>query len=219
MKKFIYLISPNKIDKNFYNSLKKVLSSNKVQYFQLRLKNQKKKKIIQISKKIKKITKFYNVKFIINDNHDLLKKIGADGCHLGQSDGNISMIKKRIKNKVLGITCHNSKKLAKKAKAMGASLFADKITADQADRWGLIWEAVPDDSFEQVWLSRASHLANGPTVAYGYLKDALKSSFDNDLDSQLSLEAKLQNHCGNTRDFQEGVLAFLQKRDAKFEGR
>ena len=106
-----------------------------------------------------------------------------------------------------------------KAKAMGASLFADKITADQADRWGLIWEAVPDDSFEQVWLSRANHLAKGPTVAYGYLKDALKSSFDNDLDSQLSLEAKLQNHCGNTRDFQEGVLAFLQKRDAKFEGR
>ena len=96
MKKFIYLISPNKINKNFYISLKKVLSSNKVKYFQLRLKKHKKKKIIQISKKIKKITKFYNVKFIINDNHDLLKKIGADGCHLGQSDGNISMIKKRI---------------------------------------------------------------------------------------------------------------------------
>ena len=106
-----------------------------------------------------------------------------------------------------------------KAKAMGASLFADKITADQADRWGLIWEAVSDESFEKVWLSRANHLANGPTVAYGYLKDALKNSFENDLDTQLSLEAKLQNHCGTTRDFQEGVLAFLQKRDAKFEGR
>ena len=106
-----------------------------------------------------------------------------------------------------------------KAKAMGASLFADKITADQADRWGLIWEAVPDDSFEKVWLSRANHLANGPTVAYGYLKDALKNSFENDLDTQLSLEAKLQNHCGTTRDFKEGVLAFLQKREAKFEGR
>ena len=106
-----------------------------------------------------------------------------------------------------------------KAKTMGASLFADKITADQADRWGLIWEAVPDDSFEQVWLSRANQLANGPTVAYGYLKEALKSSYDNDLNSQLSLEAKLQNKCGNTRDFQEGVLAFLQKRNAKFEGR
>ena len=106
-----------------------------------------------------------------------------------------------------------------KAKAMGASLFADKITATQADRWGLIWEAVPDQDFEKIWLSRANHLADGPTVAYGYLKEALKNSFENDLNSQLSLEAKLQNDCGNTRDFQEGVLAFLQKREAKFEGR
>ena len=124
MKKFIYLISPNKINKNFYNSLKKVLSSNKVQYFQLRLKNQKKKKIIQVSKKIIKITKFYKVKFIINDNHNLIKQIDADGCHLGQSDGNILKIRKRIKNKVLGVTCHNSKRLAKKAKAIGASYVA-----------------------------------------------------------------------------------------------
>ncbi|MEC7099691.1 MAG: thiamine phosphate synthase [Pseudomonadota bacterium] len=124
MKKFIYLISPNKIDKNFYNSLKKVLSSNKVQYFQLRLKNQKKKKIIQVSKKIIKITKFYNVKFVINDIHNLVKIIGADGCHLGQSDGNILKIRKRLKNKVIGVTCHNSKRLAKKAKAIGASYVA-----------------------------------------------------------------------------------------------
>ena len=124
MKKFIYLISPNKINKNFYISLKKVLSSNKVKYFQLRLKKLKKKRIIQISKKIIKITKFYNVKFIINDNYDLLKIIGVDGCHLGQTDGNISMIKKRAKNKFLGVTCHNSKRLAKKAKAMGASYVA-----------------------------------------------------------------------------------------------
>jgi 2-(1,2-epoxy-1,2-dihydrophenyl)acetyl-CoA isomerase len=99
-----------------------------------------------------------------------------------------------------------------KAKAMGASLFADKITANQADRWGLIWEAVPDEDFEKIWLSRANHLADGPTVAYGYLKEALKSSFENDLNSQLSLEAKLQNDCGNTRDFQEGVLAFFTEK-------
>ena len=124
MKKFIYLISPNKINKNFYNSLKKVLSSNKVKYFQLRLKNQKKKKLIQVSKKIIKITKFYNVKFVINDIHNLVKIIGADGCHLGQSDGNILKIRKRLKNKVIGVTCHNSKRLAKKAKAIGASYVA-----------------------------------------------------------------------------------------------
>ena len=124
MKKFIYLISPKKIDKNFYNSLKKVLSSNKVAYFQLRLKKQKNKELIQVSKKIIKITKFYNVKFILNDYHNLVKKVGADGCHLGQSDGNILKIRKRIKNKVIGVTCHNSKRLAKKAKAIGASYVA-----------------------------------------------------------------------------------------------
>ena len=124
MKKFIYLISPNKIDKNFYNSLKKVLNSNKVQYFQLRLKNQKKKKLIQVSKKIIKITKYYNVKFIINDNHNLVKIIGADGCHLGQSDGNILKIRKRLKNKVIGVTCHSSKRLAKEAIANGATYLA-----------------------------------------------------------------------------------------------
>ena len=112
MKKFIYLISPKKIDKNFYNSLKKVLSSNKVAYFQLRLKKQKNKELIQVSKKIIKITKFYNVKFIINDYHNLVKIVGADGCHLGQSDGNILKIRKRLKNKVIGVTCHSSKRLA-----------------------------------------------------------------------------------------------------------
>tara|TARA_B100001989_G_scaffold124844_1_gene88191 strand:- start:1417 stop:2019 length:603 start_codon:yes stop_codon:yes gene_type:complete len=124
LNKFIYLISPNKIDKNFYISLKKVLNSNKVKYFQLRLKNQKEKKIIQISKKIIKITRFYNVKFIINDRHNLVKRIDADGCHLGQSDGNILNIKKSLKKKVIGVTCHNSKKLANKAMANGASYVA-----------------------------------------------------------------------------------------------
>ena len=124
MKKFIYLISPSKIDKTFYISLKKVLSSNKVKYFQLRLKNQKEKKIIQISKKIIKITRFYNVKFIINDDHNLVNKIGADGCHLGQSDGNVLSIKKILKNKILGVTCHNSKRFAKNAEEDGASYVA-----------------------------------------------------------------------------------------------
>ena len=55
-------------------------------------------------------------------------------------------------------------------------MFADKISAEQADKWGLIWEAVSDETFEEVWHSRANHLANGPTIAYGYLKEALKSS-------------------------------------------
>lgn len=105
------------------------------------------------------------------------------------------------------------------AKAMGASLFAEKITAEQADKWGLIWEVVEDEAFEATWMARAAHLASGPTHAYSHLKHALRASPENSLDEQLALEAKLQNICGQSRDFKEGVLAFTEKREAKFEGR
>jgi 2-(1,2-epoxy-1,2-dihydrophenyl)acetyl-CoA isomerase len=105
------------------------------------------------------------------------------------------------------------------AKAMGAALFADKISAKQADDWGMIYEAVPDDRFDAHWRGRAAHLAKGPTAAYNALKLAIRSSFDNTLDEQLALEAKLQGKCGQTRDFKEGVVAFLEKRPAQYEGR
>lgn len=105
------------------------------------------------------------------------------------------------------------------AKAMGASLFAEKIQAKQAEQWGLIWEAVPDAVFEKTWKARAAQLATGPTVAYQNIKKALRQSLGNSLDEQLGLEARLQKECGQTRDFLEGVLAFSQKRSANFEGR
>jgi 2-(1,2-epoxy-1,2-dihydrophenyl)acetyl-CoA isomerase len=105
------------------------------------------------------------------------------------------------------------------AKAMGAALFADKITARQADDWGMIWEAVSDASFVDHWKSRALHLAKGPTAAYARVKQSIRASFDNDLEDQLALEAKLQGQCGQTRDFKEGVVAFLEKRPAQYEGR
>lgn len=105
------------------------------------------------------------------------------------------------------------------AKAMGAALFAEKITARQADDWGMIWEAVPEDKFAAHWRARAAHLANGPTKAYRYTKTAIRESWDNTLDGQLTVEAKLQGKAGITRDFKEGVIAFLEKRIAKFEGR
>jgi len=115
-KKFIYLISPNKIiNNNFYEDLIKVFKSKKVGFFQLRLKNTKMKNLVLIGKKVKKICKKFNVKFIINDNPFLAKILNADGCHLGQNDMDISKARIILKNKIIGITCHNSIKLAKDA--------------------------------------------------------------------------------------------------------
>ena len=85
-KKFVYLISPNKIkDNNFYNNLA-LISSGKVSFFQLRLKKETNQNKLIIGKKIKKICKKYKVKFLINDDPLLAKKLNADGCHLGQKD-------------------------------------------------------------------------------------------------------------------------------------
>ncbi len=105
------------------------------------------------------------------------------------------------------------------AKAMGAMLFTEPVTARQAESWGMIWQAVPDAEFETLWRARAAQLAQGPTEAYARMKQALRASFDNGLEAQLQLEAHLQGECGRTRDFTEGVMAFLEKRPAEFEGR
>ncbi len=105
------------------------------------------------------------------------------------------------------------------ARAMGAALFAEPIKARQAADWGMIWEAVPEDEFAEHWWARAIKLAQGPTAAYRHVKQAIRGSYDNSLDEQLALEARLQGECGKTRDFKEGVLAFLEKRSANYEGR
>ncbi len=114
-KKFIYLISPNKIPISFYNNLKLVLKTGKVSFFQLRLKSYSQSKKIIIGKKIKNICRKNKVKFIINDDPLLALKLDADGCHLGQKDMNIKIAKKILGKKIIGITCHNSINLAKKA--------------------------------------------------------------------------------------------------------
>ena len=123
-KKYIYLISPNKIFNNFYKNLKLVLKTGKVNFFQLRLKNYSQKKKIIIGKKIKHICKINKVKFIINDDPQLALKLDADGCHLGQKDMNIKLAKKLLGEKIIGITCHNSLVLAKKAINAKASYIA-----------------------------------------------------------------------------------------------
>ena len=124
MKKLIYLISPNEIKKQFYDDLNRVLSYGNVKFFQLRLKKVKKNNFIRIAKKIRKITYKHKVKFIINDNYNLVSKTKADGCHMGQLDGSIKKAKKKLKNKILGITCHDSIKLAKRAVNCNANYLA-----------------------------------------------------------------------------------------------
>ena len=114
-KKFIYLISPNKIENKFFSDLINILKFKKVSFFQLRLKNISFKKKLLIGKKVKKICKKYNTKFLINDDVHLAKELNSDGCHLGQKDMHIIKAKKYLKNKIIGITCHNSIKLAKAA--------------------------------------------------------------------------------------------------------
>ena len=123
-KRFIYLISPNKIKKSFYNNLNVVLSSNLISFFQLRLKQYSLIERKEIGIKIKKICKKYKVKLIVNDDPNLAIEIRADGCHLGQSDMNIRRARKILRKKIIGITCHNSKKLIKQAIKDGANYIA-----------------------------------------------------------------------------------------------
>ena len=109
------LISQNKIYPKFYQDLKKVLNTGKVGLFQLRLKKYSLKQKIIIGRKIHQICKKNKVKFLVNDDPVLSKKINADGCHLGQKDMSVKNARKLIGNKIIGITCHNSIRLAKAA--------------------------------------------------------------------------------------------------------
>ena len=162
MKRYIYLISPHKIrGLKFYKELNKVLKTNKVKYFQLRLKKISISNLLKISKKVKKIVKKNNVKFIINDIPIVAKLVGADGCHIGQKDMDFVNARKILgKNKIIGVTCHNSKKLARKAKKHGANYVAfgsffkssTKKTAFKANLEILRW---------------AKKKINMPTVAIG----------------------------------------------------
>ena len=162
MKKYIYLISPQKIrGVRFYKDLNNVLKTNKVKYFQLRLKKISTPDLLRISEKVKKIVKKNNVKFIINDKPLVAKKINADGCHVGQKDIDFNIARKILgKNKIIGVTCHNSKKFALIAKKRRADYIAfgsffrssTKKTAFRANLEILRW---------------AKKKINMPTVAIG----------------------------------------------------
>ena len=123
-KRFIYLISPNKIYKKFFKDLQKVLETRKIYFFQLRLKKYSFKQKFIIGQKIKNICKKNKVKFLVNDDPILAMILGADGCHLGQKDMDIKEAKKIIGKKIIGVTCHNSLILAKRAIKAKASYLA-----------------------------------------------------------------------------------------------
>jgi len=123
-KKSIYLISPNKIYTQFYKDLKEILETRKIGFFQMRLKKYSFEERNLIGKKIQQICKKNNVKFLVNDDPILSKKLNADGCHLGQKDMDIKNARKIIGNKIIGITCHNSIGLAKTAIKEKASYIA-----------------------------------------------------------------------------------------------
>ena len=126
LKRYIYLISPQRIKGvKFYKELHLILKTNKIEYFQLRLKKISNSNFLKISKKIKKIVEKNNVKFLINDKPSVAKIIDADGCHIGQKDMDFYAARKILgKSKIIGVTCHNSKKLALKAKKNGANYIA-----------------------------------------------------------------------------------------------
>ena len=159
-KKFIYLISPPKIKRNFYKNLNEVFKQNKTSFFQLRLKKDSLKKRLIIGRKIQKICRKFKVKFLINDDVYLSKKLNADGCHLGQSDMKIKEARKLIGKKIIGITCHNSIKLAK---------YAIKNKADY-----LAFGAFNSSETKKVkykasisFLKKAREITNTPIVAIG----------------------------------------------------
>ena len=159
-KKFLYLISPIKITELFYTELEDILKLGKVSFFQLRLKNEKFKNNLSIAKKIKKICKKYKVKFIVNDDVMLAKKSNADGCHLGQKDMKIAKARKILKKKIIGITCHNSIKLAK---------LAIKQNADYVAFGAFFFSKTKKAKFKTniSLLKKAKRIINTPIVAIG----------------------------------------------------
>lgn len=110
-------------------------------------------------------------------------------------------------------------RLVGSARAMGLALLAERLSADEAERWGLIWKAVDDDRLVEEATRIARVLAAGPTKGYGLIKKALQASAGNSLDAQLDLERDLQREAGFSEDYREGVAAFMQKRKPQYKGK
>lgn len=104
------------------------------------------------------------------------------------------------------------------ARARALALLGDKLPAEKAAEWGLIWEAVDEADLMPQATALAERLAAGPTLGLVRTREVLAAAFDNDLPAQLDLERRTQFELGNTEDFVEGVRAFVQKRRPRFTG-
>lgn len=105
------------------------------------------------------------------------------------------------------------------ARAMALSMLGDKISAEQAQSWGMIWQVIDDEQLKDEALSMAKRLATQPTKGLALIKRAIQSSWDNSFDEQLDLERDLQTLAGRTEDYREGVKAFMEKRQPDFKGK
>lgn len=104
-------------------------------------------------------------------------------------------------------------------RAQALAMLGEKVTAEQAEQWGMIWKSVDDAQLLQEATTLAEHVATQPTQAYALMKRAFNASTTNDLDQQLDLERDLQKVAGHSDDYREGVSAFLEKRPAEFSGK
>jgi len=109
-------------------------------------------------------------------------------------------------------------RLLGEARAKALALTGAPLSAAQAAEWGLIWRAVPDADLMSEARALARQLAMGPTYGFGLTKQAIQAAATNSLDAQLDLERDYQRRAGLSGDYAEGVTAFLEKRDARFEG-
>jgi 2-(1,2-epoxy-1,2-dihydrophenyl)acetyl-CoA isomerase len=105
------------------------------------------------------------------------------------------------------------------ARARAIAMLAEPVDAPTAERWGMIWKAIPDDFLMSEAVELIQQLAHAPTQGLALMKEAFNASGGHDLDAQLDMERDLQRRAGRTPDFAEGVKAFMEKRPAKFTGK